>query len=140
MPDALEAGTQNLPGIAGLLEGIKYVDSLGGRAFTEADRLARRFVSEVEKNERVVLYGDIHARLRIPVVALNIKGIDCAHAAAVLFEKYSIAARAGGHCAPLMHGSLGTADTGAIRFSFSHLNDNDETDAAIAAVNQIARG
>ena len=139
LPDALEAGTQNSHGIAGLLAGIKYVNSLNGNAHTISDVLARKFIEEALKINKVVLYGDISASVRTPVVALNINGIDSATVATKLFDKYEIAVRAGAHCAPLMHKALGTEKTGSIRFSFSHFNSNSEIDFAIQALKEISK-
>lgn len=138
LPDALEAGTQNVHGIAGLLAGVNYVNSQAGRVFSEADRHARRFAREVGGDEKVTLYGDLQAPLRTPVLALNIRGMGSAEAAALLYERYGIAVRAGAHCAPLMHEALGTAQTGAVRFSFSHFNTDREVDLAIQAVRELS--
>ena len=55
-----------------------------------------------------------------------------------LAEDYDIAVRAGAHCAPRMHGALGTVEQGAVRFSFGYYNTEEETDAAIAAVRELA--
>lgn len=140
LPDALEAGTQNAHGIAGLLAGINYGNRMQGQAFFCADRHARRFAEAMGGSERIALYGDLDAPLRTPVVALNIRGMDSAEAAALLYERYDIAVRSGVHCAPLMHEALGTARTGAVRFSFSHFNTDQEVDAAIQAVREIADG
>ena len=50
-----------------------------------------------------------------------------------------IATRPGAHCAPRMHAALGTTEQGAVRFSFSCYNTAREVDAAVAAVQEIAR-
>ena len=55
-----------------------------------------------------------------------------------LAEDYDIAVRAGAHCAPRMHEALGTVEQGAVRFSFGYYNTEEETDAAIAAVRELA--
>lgn len=138
MPDALEAGTQNAHGIAGLLAGINYIKGLDGKAYTTADKLARRFADGIKDVPNVILYGDLDAPVRTPVVTLNIDGINSADVAATLAEKYNIGVRAGAHCAPLMHKTLGTQKTGAVRFSFSHFNDEQQIDLAIEAIKQIA--
>lgn len=139
LPDALEAGTQNSHSFAGLLAGITYVSQCDGSVFSEADRHARRFAKEVGNGERVVMYGDLQAPVRTPVVALNIRGMDSAEVATLLVEQYDIAVRAGAHCAPLMHETLGTVRTGAVRFSFSHFNTDQEVDRAIGAVKEISK-
>ncbi len=139
MPDALEAGTQNAHGIAGLLAGINYVTSLEGKAFSEADKLARMFIEKVRGLDGVTLYGDVDAKLRTPVASLNIKDFDSGDVANFLYEHYSIAVRAGAHCAPLMHKTLGTQNRGAVRFSFSHFNTQNDVLTAVDGVKEILK-
>jgi selenocysteine lyase/cysteine desulfurase len=139
LPDALEAGTQNSHGIAGLLAGVQYVNETNGKVFADADRHARRFVKELQKERDLTLYGDLDAAVRTPVVALNVRGKDSAQTAAELWEKFKIVVRAGAHCAPLMHKTLGTESTGVVRFSFSHFNTDDEVDFAVKSVLEISK-
>ena len=153
MPDALEAGTQNAHGIAGLLAGITYVEKFNEKIFTgkankqskssslfdEADILARNFIKQVECIDGVTLYGDVGASVRTPVVALNLDGIDSGDAADMLWQEYGIAVRAGAHCAPLMHEALGTVEQGAVRFSFCHYNTDEEVETAVRAVRELAQ-
>ncbi|MDR3601639.1 MAG: aminotransferase class V-fold PLP-dependent enzyme [Desulfosporosinus sp.] len=137
LPDALEAGTQNAHGIAGLLAGVQYIQSTGLSAIhDQADRLGRLFADSLMDTPGVTLYGDLTAPLRTPIVSLNIEGYDSAQAACLLFEKYSIAVRAGAHCAPLMHDALNLS--GSVRFSFSHFNTPEETQCAVDAVRSLA--
>lgn len=140
MPDRLEAGTQNAHGIAGLLAGIDYVRNQEGACYRKADKLARRFISGVRKLDAYRLYGDLDARLRTPVIALNHCVINSAELAFQLDRDHDIAVRAGAHCAPLMHKALGTEEIGAVRFSFSHFNTEAEIDTALAALADIAKG
>ena len=77
---------------------------------------------------------------RTGIVALNIGDIDSAQVSDALNYEYGICTRAGAHCAPLMHRALGTDRQGAVRFSFSHLNAEDEVDAGIRAIADIAAG
>ena len=77
---------------------------------------------------------------RVAVVTLNIGDIDSGSVSDWLWEDYEIAVRAGAHCAPLMHEALGTKAQGAVRFSFSHLNTEEEVDTAVKAVREIAAG
>lgn len=137
LPDALEAGTQNAHGIAGLLAGVEYIQSNGLSAIhSQADALARLFASSLEDIPAITFYGDLTAPLRAPIVSLNIQGYDAAQVAALLFEKYGIAVRAGAHCAPLMHEGLKLS--GSVRFSFSHFNTQEETLTAVDAVRALA--
>ena len=105
--------------------------------FDDADILARNFIKQVECIDGVTLYGDVGASVRTPVVALNLDGIDSGDAADMLWQEYGIAVRAGAHCAPLMHKTLGTQRTGAVRFSFSHFNKQEEVDTAGRGIKRI---
>lgn len=137
LPDALEAGTQNAHGIAGLLAGVQYIQSIGlETVHNKADEVARLFAQSLANIPGITLYGDLKAPLRAPVVSLNIERYDPAQAASLLFEKYGIAVRAGAHCAPLMHDTLKLS--GSIRFSFSHFNTREEAQLAADAVRSLA--
>ncbi len=139
LPDRLEAGTHNMPGIAGLNAGVAYVMEMKGHCFREADRLTRLFIRRVRDMDPYILYGDVEAELRIPVVALNHRKLDAAELAYRLHERHRMAVRAGAHCAPLMHRALGTGENGAVRFSFSHFNRESEVADAVAALEAIAK-
>ena len=71
-------------------------------------------------------------------MALNLGEYDSSEVSDELFMSYGIATRPGAHCAPLMHKALGTVGQGAVRFSFSHYNKEEEIDAAIAALRDLA--
>ena len=100
--------------------------------------LARRFYEGVKDVDGVHVYGDFSSSMRAPVVALNIRNEESSIIADALAEDYAIAVRAGAHCAPRMHKALGTVKQGAVRFSFGYYNTEEETDAAIAAVRELA--
>ncbi len=139
MPTALEAGTLNGHGIAGLNAALSFLKETGIEAIHQKeDGLARRFAKGVSKIPSVVVYGDLEADLRAPIVSLNIGEMDSAMVSDILWEDYEICVRAGAHCAPLMHEALGTVEQGAVRFSFSYFNTEEEVDAAIDAVGEIA--
>jgi len=84
------------------------------------------------------IYGDF-SREKAAVVALNLGEEDAGAVADALFEEYGIAVRAGGHCAPRMHRALGTGERGAVRFSFSLANTEEEIDAALRALEELSR-
>lgn len=139
MPAALEAGTLNSHGIAGLHAALTYIRQTGMDTIRERElSLMRRFYDGVIKIPEVKVYGDFDVRLRAPIVALNIGTYDSGEVADELGCTYGIAVRAGAHCAPLMHEALGTKEQGAVRFSMSHFNTEDEIDAAVLAVRQLA--
>ena len=138
-PTRLEAGTLNSHGIAGLSAAVDYLEQVGLTAVREKEQgLMRRFYAGVSCLEGVTVYGDFDAP-RTAIVALNIRDYDSGAVADALQADYGIATRAGAHCAPRMHQALGTQDRGAVRFSFSWFNTEEEVDQAIAAVANLAR-
>lgn len=139
MPTALEAGTLNGHGIAGLNAGLDYILSTGVKNIHAKEiSLARRFVNGISDISDLKLYGDIDAPLRTPIISLNIGNMSSASVSDILWEDYEICVRAGAHCAPLMHKTFGTEKQGAVRFSFSCFNTEAEIDAAIQAMHEIA--
>ena len=139
LPALLEAGTLNGHGIAGLAAAVDYINSVGLDAIQAKERfLMRRFFGGVSKIEGVTVYGDFTTEQRAPIVALDIRGYDSGEAADALAETYDIATRSGTHCAPRMHQALGTAEQGAVRFSFGWFNEVDDVVAAICAVKELA--
>lgn len=140
MPTALEAGTVNAHGIAGLCASLSYLERTGIENIYQKERmLANRFVKGIRDIENVRLYGDFDAQTRAAIVSLNIGEEDSASVSDWLWEDYEICVRAGAHCAPLMHRALGTEEQGAVRFSFSHYNTVQEIDCAIEAVRTLAQ-
>ena len=139
MPTALEAGTLNGHGIAGLNAGLDYILSTGVKNIHAKEiSLARRFVNGISDISYLKLYGDIDAPLRTPIISLNIGNMSSASVSDILWEDYEICVRAGAHCAPLMHKTFGTEKQGAVRFSFSCFNTEAEIDTAIQAMHEIA--
>lgn len=139
MPTALEAGTLNGHGIAGLNAGLDYILSTGVKNIhTKEISLSRRFVNGISDISDLKLYGDIDAPLRTPIISLNIGNMSSASVSDILWEDYEICVRAGAHCAPLMHKTFGTEKQGAVRFSFSCFNTEAEIDTAIRAMHEIA--
>ena len=142
MPVALEAGTLNGHGIAGLQAALAYIREQGQEVLRKKELdLMWYFYDQVSRLSPVRVYGDFSSReaLRTPVVSLNIGEEDSGWAAGELAERYGIQPRAGAHCAPLMHEALKTRDQGAVRFSFSHLNTRKEVETAVYAVEQLCR-
>lgn len=139
MPTALEAGTLNGHGISGLNAALSYlekegIDKIRGRE----QELMWRFYNGVKDIPGVKVYGDYSVKERCAIVALNIGDYDSSEVSDELLTAYGISTRPGGHCAPLMHEALGTVEQGAVRFSFSHYNTDEEVDTAIAAVRELA--
>lgn len=139
MPTALEAGTLNGHGIAGLGAAVDYLNGTGIDGIREKElSLMKRFYEGVMKIPSVKVYGDFDTDRRAPIVTLNIGDYDSSEVSDELSVEYGIVTRPGAHCAPLMHKALGTEEQGAVRFSFSHFNTEDEVDFAINAVKELA--
>ena len=139
MPTALEAGTLNGHGIAGLHAALGYIEEHGIDAIRKREQeLMRRFYEGVKDIENVTVYGDFDTMDRCAIVTLNIGDYDSSEVSDELLTGYGISTRSGGHCAPLMHKALGTVEQGAVRFSFSHYNTDEEVDAAVKAVQELA--
>lgn len=139
MPTALEAGTLNGHGIAGLNAALKYVEEKGIDAIREiALQRAWQFYDGIKEIPGVTIYGDFSKRERCPIVSFNLYDYDSAEVSDELLMSYGISTRAGGHCAPLMHESLQNAEQGAVRFSFSHFNTKEEVEIAIRAVHELS--
>lgn len=139
LPTALEAGTLNSHGIAGLHAALTYLQNQGTEKLYEKEYLLMRtFYEGVRTIPSVKVYGDFDSGRRAPIVTLNIGDYDSGQVSDELLTRFHIATRAGAHCAPLMHEALGTKKQGAVRFSFSHFNTMEEIRQGIEAVRTLA--
>ena len=139
MPTALEAGTLNGHGIAGLNVALYYIEETGLETIGNlALERMWRFYDGVSRIPGVTVYGDFSQKDRCPIVSLNVRDYDSAEVSDELLMTYGITTRPGGHCAPLMHEALGNVEQGAVRFSFSHYNTEAEVEDAIRAIREIA--
>ncbi|MBR0171778.1 MAG: aminotransferase class V-fold PLP-dependent enzyme, partial [Lachnospiraceae bacterium] len=101
----------------------------------------KRFYDGVKEIPEIRFYGDYGDwEKRTAIVALNLGDEDSAFVSDALAVDYGIATRPGAHCAPLMHESFGTVNQGIVRFSFSYFNTEEEADAAIHAMRELAAG
>lgn len=138
-PTRLEAGTLNGHGIAGLGAAAKFISETGVENIHEKERsLMLRFYEGVKNIEGVTVYGDF-TKDKTAIVALNIRDYESGEVSYELSQGYGIATRPGAHCAPRMHKALGTAEVGAVRFSFSFYNTEEEIDEAVRAVAELAK-
>ena len=138
MPTALEAGTLNGHGLAGLKAGVQYILEQGMERLRQREQqLARLFYEEVRRIPDVRLYGDFEDPDRAAIVSLNLGEEDSGAVSDYLSQEYGIYTRSGGHCAPLMHQALGTKRQGAVRFSFSHFNTEEDVEAAVKALREF---
>ena len=139
MPEALEAGTANAHGLAGLAAGAEYLSRIGvGNVRDKVAQLADRLCCGASEIPGVKIYG-CAGNDRCGIVALNVGDMDSGAVSDILFSRFGICTRPGAHCAPLMHKALGTQDQGVVRFSFGWGNTPDEVDRALEALEEIAR-
>lgn len=140
LPDRFESGTLNVAGLSGLQAGVSYLTGLpGGINGIRAHKkeLVDYFLTRAEKEiEDFINYIPVEF-INTGVVSFNIKGISSSKVAQILGEEYSIMCRAGLHCAPLAHKTLGTFPAGTVRFSFGIFNTKNEIDTAIDALQSI---
>ncbi|RBW69139.1 aminotransferase class V-fold PLP-dependent enzyme [Bacillus taeanensis] len=141
LPDRFESGTLNTPGIAGLLAGIKAVKQKSlEKIYTHEAALTNYCIQQLKQIEDVVIFGPDEEVARLAVVPFYIEGIDSHEIAMILDEHYNIAVRAGLHCTPLAHETLGTIGHGLVRVSFGITNTKAEIDQFIGALEEIRAG
>ena len=142
LPDRFESGTQNMPGLAGLAAGLKYIIDQGVDVIREKEtHLANRFINGISQLEGVTVYGPPACPKRSGVVSININGMDAMELSFILDNVFDIAVRAGLHCAPDAHETLGTLHSGGtLRFSIGPFNSESDIDLCIDALAQISAG
>lgn len=139
LPDRLEAGTHNIPGIAGLLEGIRFVAKKSPEVILEHERKliaqAREGLSQLPGVE---VFQDPMGQSQAGVLSFRIHGVDCEETGQWLGD-HGVAVRSGLHCAPLAHETAGTLDTGTVRLSVSAFNTPREMGRFLELMDRMAR-
>jgi cysteine desulfurase family protein len=139
LPDRLEAGTHNVAGIAGLLEGLRYLRRRGVEAIGEQERaLVRRLGEGLAQMAGVQVFLSPDRQSQTGVLSFRMPGRDCEELGEVLGDR-GFALRAGLHCAPLAHETAGTLDTGTVRASVSAFNQEWEIDQLLLAVARLVQ-
>lgn len=162
-PDALESGTQNNVGIAGLAAGVQFVLDTGIETIRRHEMsLFSLFVEELLMVPGLTLYGPLDAQRQMPILSMTFdralpdglqlsfggcggravpatfESVHPHEAGTILEEEYEILVRVGFHCAALAHEALGTFPDGTVRFSLGYFNTEDEVRVAVEAVKRIA--
>ncbi len=140
LPDKYESGSHNAPGIFGLAAGVDYLMERGVEDIRRHGQdLTRELMSGLAEIPELRLYGPGAEGLRVGVVSFTVEGFDPQEVAAMLDSSHRVQARAGIHCAPLMHNALGaTSGGGTVRLSLGPFTTNDDIQHAIEAVREIA--
>lgn len=139
-PEGFEAGTVNAPGIIALGTAVRFINKVGVDVIEEHERkLTSKLQKGLSSIKGVVIYGPADAHDKTPVVAMNIDGTDCEEVARELNDRHGIAVRAGFHCAPRAHETIGTKDTGCVRFCPGFYTSEREIEEVIKAVKKIVK-
>jgi cysteine desulfurase family protein len=140
-PYRLEFGTPNLPGIAGLNAGVKWLLRQGMSNIHEREmQLLSTLRDGLREIDGVTLYCQDKLANHIGLLTFNVDGLEAQDTGTMLDVDYNIASRTGLHCAPLVHKQLGTVKIhGTVRFGIGPFNTVEDIESAIRAVGDIAR-
>ena len=138
-PYRLEAGTQNLAGIAGLAAGLDWIQNKGldniYKHEIECLRLLQKGLSGIEG---VRIWGTTRLADRVATISITVDGYDPEDVGTILDVDYNIQTRTGLHCAPLTHQHVGTTPRGTVRLSVGPYNTTEHIETAIRAVAEVA--
>lgn len=138
LPDRLEAGTHNVPGIAGLLEGLRFIRRKGEATILRHEQALTTLAAEkLSAIPGVTVYAAPDPALQAGVLSFTLKNMDCEMVGERL-GKEDIAVRSGLHCAPYAHESAGTLKTGTVRASFSAFNRKKDVERLAQVVGRLA--
>ncbi len=135
MPERLESGTLNIPGIAGVSAGIDFINMTGiEKIYKHEIMLCKKLWAELSSIDGIILYTqEPKENKTAPVISFSLEGSTSMQIASYLSEK-GIAVRAGLHCAPLAHFTLGTQDSGTVRVSPSVFNTENDVKGLVSAI------
>ncbi len=162
-PDAMEAGTQNNVGIAGLAEGVRFVLETGiDEIRRHESALLDALVAGIDDAAGLTLYGPLDSKKQLAILSVTFdqalpdglrrsfggcggralpstfESVHPQEAGHMLTEHHEISVRVGLHCAPLAHRALGTFPDGTVRFSPGYFNTLEEVEIAVHAIKRIA--
>ncbi len=137
-PDRYESGTLNAMGIVGLGAAAEHLREAGlDRVHAHATVLGRRLRDALAGVEGVTMHGPADPGDGVGIVSVNVQGVPCATAARLLDDEWGVMTRAGLHCSPAAHRSLGTAPEGTIRISWGFDTSESDIDVAVEALRAI---
>ena len=139
LPERLECGTLNAPGLAGLGAAVAFLQQTGVEAISQRETFAvEKILQGLAAIDRVQVYGPVDQRLRGGAISFNLAGIDPAEIGFSLDQNYNIAVRVGLHCAPDAHKTIGTYPVGTVRVSPGYFTTDHEIEQFLAAIRQIS--
>ena len=140
LPDKFESGTLNAPGIAGLLEGINFINSKNIGAIRESEEyLCKNLIDGLLNISSINVYGSKCKSKRTATISVNSTKIDNSKLSFILDNEYGIITRSGLHCAPYAHKTIGTYPSGTLRFSIGPFNNIKNIKDTLNAINTIIR-
>lgn len=140
MPDILESGTLNVPGIVGLKAGIDFITKTGIENIKKhKDMLLKYFINGLERINGIKIFSPTEQEGNTGIVSISIADSDSNELSQILDSTYDIRTRSGLHCAPLAHKTLGTLKTGLVRFSFGYYNTLAELDICLYSLDEISK-
>ena len=140
LPDKFESGTQNLPGIVGLYEGINFIKKEGLQTIHEYNSNLRSILtSEISNIANINIQGDLSSKKATSCISLTHNFLDVSEFSFILESDYGISNRSGLHCAPLAHQTIGTYPSGSVRLSLSYFNTEAEIKYVLDSLNKISK-
>lgn len=139
MPDLLESGTLNTPGIVGLGQGARYVSEVGVRNIrVYKHSLIELLYDGLKDIKGMTFYSVPDIKRNSGILAVNLAGLDSTELSYILDHEYGIATRAGLHCAPSAHSILGTLTRGIVRLSVGYMNSRDDILETVKAMQEVS--
>lgn len=140
LPERLESGTVNLPGLAGLHASLQFLHQVGiAQIHARETQLIEKILTGLQGIERVQVYGPDDVMLRLGAISFNLEGCDPAEVAFILDQEEQISVRVGLHCAPDAHRTIGTYPTGTVRVSPGYFTTEVEIDRFLQAIRKISQ-
>jgi cysteine desulfurase / selenocysteine lyase len=140
VPDCYESGTQNIPGIAGLLAALQYIKQTGQATIRNRKiQIGTRVLDGLKSIPGIRVFGPENAESRTLVFSLQVPGIDTAELANSLAHEHHIITRTGLHCAPWAHKTIGSYPEGTLRISPGIFHEDTDIDAMLSALDRTVR-
>jgi cysteine desulfurase family protein len=140
LPDKFESGTLNAPGVAGLLEGINFINTHGIDSIRQHEEyLLKKFVEGLLNIDTIKVYGLLDCSKRTATISVNSTKIDNSELGFMLDSDYGIITRTGLHCSPLAHKTIGTYPGGTLRFGIGPFNDIKDINYTLSSLSTIIR-